>query len=40
MNINNYGVYMTYNSWDLLWEEQIDYNKLGCLAVKIDSWNN
>lgn len=40
MNINNYGVNMTYNYWDLLCEEQIDYNKLGCLAFKIDSWNN
>ena len=38
MNSNNYGVFMTYNSWDLLCEEQIDYNKLGCLAVKLDSW--
>ena len=37
---NNYGVFMTYCSWDLLCEEQIDYNKLGRLAVKIDSWYN
>lgn len=40
MNTNHCNVFMTYNSWDLLCEEQIDYNKLGCLAVKIDSWNN